>query len=222
MSGAGRLDQRRASRRRAELISGLRRLGGQRTPSPANGGGPQPERCDLCGTDLLPDHRHLLHLTERRILCVCESCLALRAGDAELRPTGTRVLWLDDFDLSGERWAAFSIPIGLAFFLRSSTAGGVVAFYPSPAGATECELDLDAWDELTAANPVLEELEADSEALIVDRISDPPNHVIAPIDECYRMVGLIKSSWEGISGGPGPSQVTETFFADLRARGDTG
>ena len=47
-----------------------------------------------------------------------------------------------------ERWASFAIPIGLAFFMRSSVAGGVVALYPSPAGATESQLDLGAWDSL--------------------------------------------------------------------------
>ncbi len=45
--------------------------------------------------------------------------------------------WLPDLVLSDERWASFNIPIGLAFFMRSSVAGGVVALYPSPAGATE-------------------------------------------------------------------------------------
>ena len=37
--------------------------------------------------------------------------------------------------MSDERWAGFDIPIGLAFFMRSTDAGGVVAMYPSPAGA---------------------------------------------------------------------------------------
>ena len=100
--------------------------------------------------------------------------MALRSGDPELRPTGTRMVWLDDFELSDELWASFQIPIGLAFFLDSTTAGGIVAFYPSPAGSMESELDLDAWRELAEANPVLESLDADGEALLVNRISDPP------------------------------------------------
>ena len=51
--------------------------------------------------------------------------------------------WLPDLDMSpDERWAGFGIPIGLAFFMRTTVAGGVVALYPSPAGATESELDL--------------------------------------------------------------------------------
>jgi hypothetical protein len=211
-----RLDAMLAGRRRAEMIGSLRRLG---TPSSGgDGNGGRIERCDLCGAELSAEHRHLLHLSERRILCACESCVALRSGDPELRPTGTRVALLDDFELSGERWAALSIPIGLAFFLRSSTTGGIVAFYPSPAGATESELDLRSWEELVADNPELGGLEADVEGLIVDRTGERPRYAIAPIDECYRLVGLIKTVWDGISGGPRVDEAIARFFDELGER----
>ena len=66
----------------------------------------------------------------------------MRSGDAEFRPVGNRTVWLEDFALTDEQWAAFELPIGLAFLMISSVTGGVVALYPSPAGATESELDL--------------------------------------------------------------------------------
>jgi Fe-S cluster biogenesis protein NfuA len=174
--------------------------------------------CELCSIEVPSEHRHLLALDERRILCVCHTCLALRSGDAAYRPTGTRVLWLDELDLEEEAWSAFGIPIGLAFFLHSSAADGIVAIYPSPIGATECELALDAWEHLARANPVLCDLEPDAEALIVNRIADPPQHAIVPIDECYRLVGTIKSRWEGISGGAALETAVPEFFAELRER----
>jgi hypothetical protein len=214
------LDRKLGARRQAEVVASLRRMargtGSQRVRD--GNGASQEERCDLCGTVMAPDHRHLLHLTERRILCVCESCLALRGGDAEYRPTGTRVAWLADLELPDELWATFSIPIGLAFFLRSSVTGGVVAFYPSPAGATESELDMEAWEELVRANPILASLENDAEALVVNRLAQPNEHAIAPIDECYRLVGMIKISWQGVSGGSGPEEAIASFFAELRER----
>ena len=46
--------------------------------------------------------------------------------------------------LSDEAWASFGIPIGLAFFIDSSATGGIVALYPSPAGATESELEIES------------------------------------------------------------------------------
>lgn len=197
----------------AELVARLRRLvdsGGRNAE--------ELERCDLCGAEIAADHRHLLHLEERRILCACEPCVAMRAGDGPYRPTGSRLLWLRGFDLREDLWARLRIPIGLAFFMRSSSVGGVVGLYPSPAGATESELDLGAWDELCAANPVLATLDADVEGLIVNRISAPPQYAIAPIDECYRLVGAVKASWEGISGGSAVERVVPSFLEELRER----
>jgi hypothetical protein len=196
----------------AEVVSRLRRL--------AAAANAELERCDLCGVELEPDHRHLLHLEERRILCACEPCVAMRSGEGPYRPTGTRVLWLGDFDLPEDLWARLRIPIGLAFFLRSSSAGRVVGLYPSPAGAAECELTLEAWEDLCAANPVLGGLEEDIEGLIVNRTEEPHQYAIAPIDECYRLVGTVKASWEGISGGGAVERVVPAVLEELRARAE--
>jgi hypothetical protein len=185
-------------------------------PKPPEELGPD-ERCDLCNTTVPVDHRHMLNLYERRIVCVCESCWALRSGDADFRPTGNRTLWLEDFVLPDELWAQFRIPIGLAFFMFSSVTSCVVAMYPSPAGATESELHFETWGRLVEMNPVLRELEADAEALIVNRMSDPPAFAIAPIDRCYMLVGLVKASWEGISGGSRLEEAIEGYFEELRA-----
>jgi hypothetical protein len=194
------------------LVRDLRRVTAARAATRP----PRPvERCDLCGGEVPAEHRHLLQLEERQILCSCETCFALHSGDPELRPTGHRVLWLESFEFPDELWAEFRIPIGLAFLFRSAAAGQVAAFYPSPAGATESELDLGAWRGLVAGNPVLETLEADTEALIVNRLADPPQFAIAPIDRCYALVGLVKLRWEGINGG-GLNDAIAGFFEALR------
>ena len=112
----------------------------------------------------------------------------------------------------------FQIPIGLAFFMRSTVTNSVVAFYPSPAGATESELALEAWEPLVRANPILEQLEPDAEALVVNRLAEPAQNVILPIDQCYALVGLIKSRWQGISGGGAIEEAVPQFFAAIRAR----
>lgn len=160
----------------------------------------------------------MLHLGDRRILCACATCWAQRSGDPELRPTGSRVVWLEDFELPDEVWARLEVPIGLAFFMRSSSVGGMVAMYPSPAGATESELKLEAWEDLRALNPELDSLEPDAEALVVNRMSEQHAYVIAPIDECYGLVGAIKVTWEGISGGDAIERAVPTFFERLRQR----
>jgi hypothetical protein len=178
--------------------------------------------CELCPIGIGEDHRHLLHLVERRIICVCETCWSMRSGDPEFRPPGSRTLWLEDFAMPDEIWSAFQIPIGLAFLMRSSVSRGVVALYPSPVGATESELDLTAWDALCEANPVLDQLEPDAEALIVNRTGDEHQYAIVPVDQCYRMVGLIKSRWEGITGGRGVEEAVGEFFERVRERALVG
>jgi Family of unknown function (DUF5947) len=217
-NGARRLDLEAAAagRRRAALVSGLRGLAG--TP-PADGGErtADVEHCDICSATIPDDHRHLLNLHERQIVCVCESCWAMRSGDPDLRPVGSRTVWLEGFELPDDVWSEFRIPIGLAFFMYSSVTECVVALYPSPAGATESELHFESWNRLTALNPALR-LDPDGEALIVNRLADPPVYAIAPIDRCYMLVGLIKASWEGISGGPDIEPAVAGFFADLRAQ----
>jgi hypothetical protein len=210
------LDEAVANRRKALMISGLRGLAQPKPPTFVSA----EERCDLCGTTVPPDHRHMLNLYERQIVCVCESCWALRSGDSDFAPTGNRTVWLEGFELPEELWAQFRIPIGLAFFMHSSVTDCIVAMYPSPAGATESELHFETWSRLVEMNPVLQSLEHDTEGLIVNRMSDPPAFAIAPIDRCYMLVGLIKASWEGISGGAAVERAIAGYFDELRARAD--
>ena len=186
-----------------------------RSASPSSSREERPT-CELCPSGIGEHHRHLLHLDERRILCVCETCWSVRSGDPEFRPPGARTVWLDDVAIPDHVWAAFQIPIGLAFMIRSSVSGGIVALYPSPAGATESELDLAAWDELVALHPELDRLEPDAEALVVNRMASPAQHAIVPVDQAYRLVGLVKERWEGISGGRELEAAVAGFFDDIR------
>ena len=191
------------------LVTGLGRLA---RPAPVQ----QTEKCELCDRPLSDEHRHLLELNERRILCACEPCLAMKSGLENYCPVSTRTLWLDDFVFPDELWSAFQLPVGLAFFLRSTGTNSVVALYPSPAGATECELHLESWDKLVEMNPILLDLESDAEALVVNRMVGAHQHAIVPIDECYRLVGLIKSTWQGISGGSAIEDAVPKFFDYVR------
>lgn len=196
----------------AGIINQLRRLQVRNTETP----GPVAERCDFCAADVPSDHRHVLDTQQRRILCACEMCFLRLADQGRYRPTGTRILSLDDFELSDELWGRFGIPVGLAFFFFSSVSERIVAMYPSPLGATESELDVTAWDDLVAANPRLEHMEPDAEALLVNRMGDAPGHLLVPIDRCYELVGLVKQAWHGISGGPEADQAIGGFFDRLK------
>jgi hypothetical protein len=106
----------------------------------------------------------------------------------------------------------------LAFFFDSSSAQKVVALYPSPAGPTESLLDLASWAEIVQENPILKGMEPDVEGLLVNRVGSARDHFLAPIDECYKLVGLIRAHWRGLSGGTGVWNEIERFFAGLKER----
>jgi Family of unknown function (DUF5947) len=183
---------------------------------------PTGEQCELCGEPLPPEHRHLVDLSSRGLLCACRACTLLfdhrAAGGAHYRLVPDRRRRVVDLELDDALWDRLRIPVEMAFFFRSSQAERTVAFYPGPAGAAESLLDLDAWRELEAANPVLGELEPDVEALLVNRASERPEHWLVPIDDCYDLVGLIRSHWSGLSGGPEVWAEIARFFERLGAR----
>jgi hypothetical protein len=184
--------------------------------------GPQQlgERCELCGESLPAEHRHVVDVEARSLLCACRACVLLLdrdgAGGGHFRLVPQRRVRLDEFALDDAAWDALSIPVALAFFFHATPAGRVVAFYPGPMGATESALPLDAWSDLVAANPVLESLEADVEALLVQRTDGAREHWVVPIDDCYRLVALIRTRWRGLTGGREVRDATARFFGDLR------
>lgn len=178
------------------------------------------ERCDLCGAALSAEHPHLFEPASRRVACACRPCAVLFSGGAgaKYRRVPRRVEYLPDLRLTDEQWEGLPIPINLAFFFRSTTAGKVVALYPSPAGATESLLDPETWDELRRDNPVLDGMEPDTEALLVNRVGPAREHYVAPIDECYRLTGLIRAHWRGLSGGTAVWAEIAQFFAGLKEK----
>ncbi len=179
------------------------------------------ERCDLCGIPLAEPHPHLLEVETRRLVCSCDPCAILfeHRGAAQYRRVGRRVRYLPDFRMSDAQWESLLIPIGLAFFVRSTPLGRVVAFYPGPAGPAESTLSMRAWTEIETDNPSLHEMEADVEALLVNRVGGAREYYLVPIDQCYRLTGLIRMRWQGLSGGEEVWREIGRFFTALREAG---
>jgi hypothetical protein len=178
------------------------------------------ERCELCSQELPAVHPHLLELSSRKLVCSCDACAVLfsDAGAGRYRRVPRDVTRLSDFRLGDEQWEALQLPINLAFFTHSSAAGRVLALYPSPAGATESTLPLESWQALVGENPILKQLQPDVEALLVNRIGAARDYYRVPIDECFRLVGLIRGSWRGLSGGSVVWAEIARFFGDLKGR----
>ncbi len=181
------------------------------------------ERCELCGATLAGEHQHLLEPAARRICCCCDACAILfsdRQGSKYLR-VPRKIQLLDDFQLTDEHWESLHLPINLAFFVHSSPRQRVIALYPGPAGATESLLTLETWQDLVAENPILREFAPDVEALLVNHLDEMREYFRVPIDECYKLVGLIRTYWRGLSGGPQVWAAIHGFLTGLRQRSRT-
>jgi Family of unknown function (DUF5947) len=177
------------------------------------------ERCELCAAEMAPDHGHVVNVPRRTLLCVCRPCYLkfTREGESGLRfrAVPERYLLLPELAAAREGLEALQIPIGLAFFFRNSATGRTTAFYPSPAGATESELALDAWDAIVSAVPRLSTLKADVEALLVRARESGLDALIVPIDACYELVGRIRRNWTGIHGGNDVVREIDAFFGRI-------
>jgi hypothetical protein len=181
---------------------------------------PLSEVCELCSKPVPAEHPHLVHVADRRMLCACGPCAFLfdnpGAGGGGYRRVPDRYLSDPGFRLTDAQWDALQIPVGMAFFLFNSSQEKIIACYPSPAGATESELGLEAWNTGVGGGRLAAELTPDVEALLVRR--EPANCLLVPIDACYRLVGLVRLHWRGFDGGTEAWQAIDGFFDELRER----
>lgn len=184
------------------------------------------EHCELCNVAVRSEHSHLIEMPQRRLVCACDACALLftNRSDRRFRLVPREARRLVDFHLTDAEWDGLLIPINLAFFVKAGESR-VSAFYPSPAGATESLLPLETWNRIAEANPRVGILEPDVEALLVNRVGHArqtaaAEYYIAPIDACYRLVGLIRLHWHGLSGGEEVWREIGNFFAELRAQAE--
>ncbi|HEX3747894.1 MAG TPA: DUF5947 family protein [Bryobacteraceae bacterium] len=178
-----------------------------------------PEPCELCGHPLAETHEHLIDPKNRRLVCTCQACaLLFDHPAARYRRVPRDVRRLGAMADDGVFWNGLGIPIGLVFLFESSVTNQALALYPSPAGPTEAEVDSEAWADLKKSTPELRSLRCDVEALLAKRTGGTQQYYVAPIDECYRLTGLIRRHWRGFSGGDEAWTAIDGFFAELSVK----
>lgn len=201
--------------RRAPVRRGLSRFTG---PRPA-----REEQCELCAAALPdPGHRHLVDTENRALACACDPCAQLLTGQGgdtgRFRTVPGRCLSDSAHGLDESAWERLRIPVGVAFFFRNSALGRLVALYPSPAGATESELEPESWQSVLDATPLAGLLEPDVEALLLRRHEGRVECHLVPIDICYELVGRMRLRWQGFDGGAEARADLTAFFAQVRER----
>jgi uncharacterized protein DUF5947 len=204
------------------MKGGLRRFvpGAAPPPPPTE----QIERCEMCAEPIGERHGHVVDIENRGLMCTCRPCALLftaeGAGGGRYRAVPERYRYAADVPLAESTWDAIGIPVATAFFFTNSELGHTVAFYPSPAGATESLLSLEAWTDLLAAIPALADLRPDVEALLVHKSESGFECFAVPIDACYQLVGLVRMHWQGFDGGEEAWAAIHEFFAGLRERSE--
>ena len=196
-------------------------------PAPEQAG----ERCEMCSEPIRDEHQHVVNVDGRQLMCVCRACYLLftdNHADLRYRAVPDRYLAFDGFALDRRAWEALQIPVGVAFFFTNSALERTVAFYPGPAGATESQLDMDAWNAIRGADSRVGLLVDDVEALLVrvpeartgsaDAESCEPQTYLVPIDACYEFVGRLRLLWHGFDGGQQVRTFIAEFFDQVAAR----
>jgi hypothetical protein len=177
--------------------------------------------CERCGAPLSESHRHCVDLETRRLSCSCRACWLLAGADQRdrtLRAVPDRYRQGPSLQLSDPQWDALQVPVGIAFFMFNSSLGRTIAFYPSPAGATESALPLEAWTHVAVDNPWVRTAAPDVEAVLVRRTRDASDGCacfIVPIDACYDLVGRIRLHWAGFDGGDAVTAEIDRFFTGI-------
>ena len=110
----------------------------------------------------------------------------------------------------------------MAFFFHSTPAERVLALLPEPGRARRSRCS-SSTPGPSSRRPTRcwPSIEPDVEALLVSRARDMREHWIVPIDDCYELVGLIRSRWRGFGGGEEVWAAIDGFFDDLPTREET-
>jgi hypothetical protein len=210
----------------------------------------------MCAAEIPADHGHVADLEHATLICACRACYLLfthsQAGRGRYRAVPDRYLSDPARPLTAADWDALEIPVGLAFFLGSSQGDGspggravaVTGFYPSPAGVTECRLDLEAWQRIAGSHPMFSAAAPDVEAILVYRADATASDLIhrseptasdltyrgadaeiacflVPVDACYELAGRMRLQWRGFDGGSEARASIAEFLQHVRSRSRT-
>jgi hypothetical protein len=205
------------------MKGGLRRFVAGAAPPPPPTEQPV-ERCEMCAEPIGEWHGHVVNIESRGLMCTCRPCALLftkeGAAGGRFKAVPERYKYAADVPLAAASWDSIGIPVAMAFFFTNSALGQTVAFYPSPAGATESQLSLEAWTDLLAVTPAMADLSPDVEALLVNKSANGFECFLVPIDACYQLVGLVRMNWKGFDGGEEAWTAINEYFDGLRERSE--
>ena len=164
--------------------------------------------------------------TTRELMCACRACSILfdrgAAGGGHYRLVPDRRLRLDGFELDDARVGGPAHPGRHGVLLPQHAGGARGRLLPEPDGrdrvAARARRLGDARGRRTRCCATIE---PDVEALLVNRARGARQHWLVPIDDCYELVGLIRTRWRGLTGGKEVWEEIERSSSGLERRGAT-
>jgi hypothetical protein len=76
-------------------------------------------------------------------------------------------------------------------------------------------LDARTWRGIAERNPALLGMAPDVEALLINRVRAPYGYYLVPIDDCFRLVAIVRTRWRGLTGGGELWRDVGAFFEHL-------
>ena len=146
--------------------------------------------------------------TAAALMCTCRPCYLLFTAERRRAALPRRARPLPVLPglrarrrASGTSWRSRSAWRSSS---RNSVLGRTVAFYPGPAGATESELPLGAWERSWRPTRSCARCCPTSRRCSCGRPSAAGRRrsaYLVPIDACYELVGRLRQVWRGFDGG---------------------
>jgi len=126
-------------------------------------------------------------------VCACQAYATQFSGQMGQRYKRAPSL-LPAFRLPGAKWEGLLKPLKMAFLFQQSPTGKMVAV------ATKSQLPL---DKIDVRNPVLQSMEPDVEARLVNRLVEQRGfpsrqYSLLPLDQCFKLAGLVRTHWHGL------------------------
>lgn len=193
-------------------------------------------RCELCSAAVAERHPHLWEPSLKQLRCACPACAVLfdgpagaagapgeRGAERRLVRVPDRVRRVADAgELAARLWQELEVPVDLAFVVLQAEGTGTVV-YPGAAGPVVAPIAAERAAWLASELPALRELTPEVEALLVDRRvvdrREPRDRVLVlPLDEAYRLAGVLRRGWRGLSGGPELARELLRLLSELEGR----
>ena len=176
------------------------------------------ESCDLCSAPLDSKACPPSRRRATQVMCACTPCAVLFT-DSMTRFRGISsadVRHLPDCCLTHEDLGGVGYSDQSCFCVSFQRDRADDCLISKPWGRNRASLPADVWEEIVTHEPRLAKMQDDVQAFLVNRLAEPYQYYMAPIDKCFELVGTVRLYWKGFTGGTESGNRSRTCLLDSR------